>query len=210
MNGHDYLSALQTAYRQTGQAETWNEMMRLSHGISEAEKQALYAEYPLFPESLMQMLERIDGTYYRAYPDGEVTEYFFGSDVDDGTYPYYLYSFQDIMEHKNCAAFFADLFYDFFVEPDADYGIYVDDRIRNDPEHLKWLRFSDCMNNGGTSSLYIDFTPSEKGTPGQIVRFLHDPDELRVIAESFDAFLDMLVRNGMRFLQAEEDEAEED
>lgn len=41
------------------------------------------------------------------------------------------------------------------------------------------------MNNGGTSKLFIDLTPSETGKKGQIVRYLHDPDELKVIADSF-------------------------
>ena len=58
--------------------------------------------------------------------------------------------------------------------------------------------------NGGTSALYIDFTPSEKGTCGQIVRYLHDPDEIEVIADSFDAFLDMIVESGMIFLDPDD------
>lgn len=57
------------------------------------------------------------------------------------------------------------------------------------------------MNNGGTSSLYIDFAPSESGKKGQIVRYLHDPDELKVIADSFDEFLDMLMERDFAFIQ---------
>ena len=48
--------------------------------------------------------------------------------------------------------------------------------------------------------VFVDFTPSDKGTFGQIIRFLHDPDELKVIADSFEEFLDMLVENGMKFI----------
>lgn len=59
------------------------------------------------------------------------------------------------------------------------------------------------MNNGGTSSLFIDFTPSEKGVRGQVIRFLHDPDELKVIADSFDEFLEMLIADKFKFIQAE-------
>ena len=81
---------------------------------------------------------------------------------------------------------------------------HADDRILNDPANLKWLCFSDCMNNGGTSSLYIDFTPSDKGKFGQIIRFLHDPDELKVIADNFEEFLDMLVENGLKFISPDD------
>ena len=80
----------------------------------------------------------------------------------------------------------------------------MDERIQTDTSKLKWLNFSDCMNNGGTSSLYIDFTPSEKGIKGQVIRFLHDPDELQVIADSFDEFLDMLIENDFKFIHEDD------
>ena len=79
----------------------------------------------------------------------------------------------------------------------------IDDRLTDDVDNIRWLCFSDCMNNGGTSSLFVDFTPSEKGKVGQIVRFLHDPDQIAVIADSFDEFLEMLVNSGMRFIDKE-------
>jgi len=56
------------------------------------------------------------------------------------------------------------------------------------------------MNNGGTSQLFIDFSPSEKGVKGQIVRFLHDPDEIGVIADSFDEYLEELIESGLDFI----------
>ena len=76
----------------------------------------------------------------------------------------------------------------------------MDDKITNVSETAKWLNFSDCMNNGGTSSLYIDFTPSGSGKNGQIVRYLHDPDEFAVIADSFDDYLNMLMDHGYDFI----------
>ena len=65
---------------------------------------------------------------------------------------------------------------------------------------MKWLHFSDCMNNAGTSQLFIDFSPSEKGVKGQIVRFLHDPDEIGVVADSFDEYLEELIESGLDFI----------
>lgn len=56
------------------------------------------------------------------------------------------------------------------------------------------------MNNGGSSQLFIDFSPSEKGVKGQIIRFLHDPDEMKVIANSFDEYLQMLIDNEYAFI----------
>ena len=76
----------------------------------------------------------------------------------------------------------------------------MDDKITNETETIKWLHFSDCMNNGGTSQLFIDFSPSAKGKKGQVVRFLHDPDEFKVIADSFDDYLKKLMDNGYDFI----------
>ena len=56
------------------------------------------------------------------------------------------------------------------------------------------------MNNGGTSQLFIDFLPSEKGVKGQIVRYLHDPDEIEVIADSFDEYLEKLMEHDLDFI----------
>ena len=65
---------------------------------------------------------------------------------------------------------------------------------------IKCAGFSDCMNNGGTSKLFIDFSPSSKGVKGQVVRYLHDPDKITVIADSFDEYLQMLMDNGYNFI----------
>ena len=59
------------------------------------------------------------------------------------------------------------------------------------------------MNNGGTSQLFIDFSPSDKGVQGQVVRFLHDPDEFSVIADSFEEYLTMLMDDGYDFINEE-------
>lgn len=80
----------------------------------------------------------------------------------------------------------------------------MDERILTDADKLNWINFADCMNNGGTSALYIDLMPSEKGKKRQIIRYLHDPDELMVIADSFEEFLNMLVKNRMKFIHEDD------
>lgn len=59
------------------------------------------------------------------------------------------------------------------------------------------------MSNSGASQLFLNFTPSESGKPGQVVRFLHDPDELAVIVDSFDDYLSMLMENDYDFINAD-------
>ena len=202
MNADEYIKALEKAYYDNDLAEEWDTLMNAAVGITEEQKRQLYAVFPEFPKTLMDILERIDGTYYRNYGGYESTDYFFGSDVDNGEYPYHLPSFEDIMKDKDNAKNLSDLLYDYYGCPE-DKALYVDDRLTDDVDNIRWLCFSDCMNNGGTSSLFVDFTPSEKGKVGQIVRFLHDPDQIAVIADSFDEFLEKLVNSGMRFIDKE-------
>jgi hypothetical protein len=44
----------------------------------------------------------------------------------------------------------------------------------------------------------------DRGTAGQIVRFLHDPDSFRVIADSFENYLQKLIDENFSFLAQEE------
>ena len=104
MDGNTYIKLLQEAYVRNGLEKNWNHLIDISHGISQKEKQDLYDEYPNIPKALTEILEKIDGTYWREYKGEKVTYYFFGSDVSDGEYPYYLYSFKDIMKAKYSVA----------------------------------------------------------------------------------------------------------
>lgn len=108
---------------------------------------------------------------------------------------YYLLSSQQILENQD------DALYNYQDYLDGEYdGVGIDQKILKHAKDLNWLHFSDCTNNGGTSQLYIDYSPSEKGIKGQIVRFLHDPNELEVIADSFEDYLQMLIDNEFHFI----------
>lgn len=121
--------------------------------------------------------------------------YFFNSDIEDGRYPYYLLSSNQILDTKD-----EYLDYDYLINREFE-DIYVDDRITNDINDVKWLHFADCMNNGGSSQLFIDFSPSETGEIGQIIRIMLDTDDARVINDDFDSFLDSIIDNNFKFLK---------
>ena len=144
----------------------------------------------------MRLLEIVDGTYYRKYGEEKVTLFFLGSDMEE--YPYYLLSTQQIMDTKDDFVEWGD----YLINREYD-DIPVDEGICDDLDNLCWLHFSDCMNNGGTSQLFIDFSPSGKGKKGQILRYLHDPDELVIVADSFDEYLQMLMDEEYDFITEE-------
>ena len=183
-----YLEGLKAAYIDNGGEEAWQKLMDTAHGATEADLQSLRNCYPQVPESLLDLLCHIDGTYWREYEKGTICDLILGADEAMGGYPYYLLSAEQIVETQNESFdFYADYINRKYEE------VPIDDRITSDASQLNWLHFSDCMNNGGPSQLFIDFSPSATGKVGQVVRFVHDPDAMDVIANSFDDYLKMLM-----------------
>jgi len=190
----NYINGLKKAYYDKNGKEIWDHFENIKNGVSKKDITQLKKVFPSIPDSLVNLLEYVDGTYYREYREEEITFYFLGSDING--YPYYLLSAKEINENKKNTKYWMDM-----IEEMRDYdNSTVDDKIAEKPNEIKWLHFSDCMNNGGTSTLYIDFSPSSKGNVGQIVRYLHDPDELKVIAGSFDDYLKMLIDDKYTFI----------
>lgn len=192
-----YIDGLKKAYYENGKKKQWNDFEKIVHGASEEDIEKLRTLYPNIPDSLFQLLKIVDGTYWREYAGEEVTFYLLGSDVEE--YPYYLLSVEQMMQKEDL-----DWLTDYINREFGD-EIKIDEKITDNANEMYWLHFSDCMNNGGTSQLFIDFSPSSKGIKGQIVRYLHDPDEIVVIADSFDDYLQMLIDTGYDFITDEEE-----
>lgn len=188
-----YMTGLRSAYFQNNGKEEWESFEQVIHGAKKEDINKLKRIYSDIPNTLINLLEYVDGTYWRKYGKEEITFFILGSDMHE--YPYYLLSSKEIIENQNQAR----EYYSDYIERKYD-GVEIDDKITDKAESIKWLHFSDCMNNGGTSQLFIDFSPSEQGIKGQVVRFLHDPDEFKVIANSFDEYLNMLVNKDFDFI----------
>ena len=180
-----YIAGLKNAYISNGAKQEWEDFEKVIHGASKENIEKLRTMYPDIPESLIKLLEFVDGTYWRKYAGEEIAFYFLGSDVE--CYPYYLLSSEEMMESE-CPGWLKE-----YINREYEDVVDIDDKIIDNADKMNWLHFSDCMNNGGTSQLFIDFSPSDEGVKGQIVRFLHDPDEIAVIADSFDEYLQMLI-----------------
>lgn len=195
-----YWDGLAAAYRRENCGELWAHFASIVHGASEVDLGALACLYPDVPESLLELLRLADGTYWREYQGEKVGFYLLGSDIEE--YPYYLLSARQMIETKDEFKKWGG----YLIRRESD-NVRVDEEVCGDMEKLDLLHFSDCMNNGGTSQLFIDFSPSAKGKRGQVLRFVHDPDELSVIADSFDEYLQGLMEYGYDFIN--EDTMEE-
>lgn len=208
-----YLSELERSLGENGGDEAAEMLadLRAVPGASDEALSSVLGRHRGCPAELLALLGAVDGTYGGEHGGSRRLAYVLSSDVGDGEYPYYLLSCEQILASGRRA--------DLDVESIADaYGAeweewlpsgraavapgegYMDDRI--DP-HLpvgRRLHFADCMNNGGTSRLYLDFDPIGDGAPGQVVRFLHDPDSYAVIADSFADYLALGLRRGFAFV----------
>lgn len=185
----EYFEGLKKAYEERCGGKL-TEFMSVAHGASGEDISLLQEKFPYAPESLTWLLKRVDGTYWREYAGKKRCLYFLGSKLEK--YPYYLLSAQQMTKTAGIPAGIDEII-------DGEFGDR-DERLVNDSRKGKWLHFSDCMNNGGTSQLFIDFSPSDSGKYGQIVMYVHNPDEVSVIADSFDEYLKMLMDYGFDFI----------
>ncbi|KOS64432.1 SMI1/KNR4 family protein [Lysinibacillus agricola] len=178
------------------------EQLQLQHaiGATESQIQTLFDAFPKCPELLINLLKDVNGTYYCKHGEETICVLVLGSDLDE--YPYYLKSVEQIIADAQVtdSESIHERYEDFLdcVEVDARINMHVPLKER--------LCFSDCMNNGGTSSLYIDFNPNEGGQVGQVIRYVHDPDSYEVIAPSFEAYLQQLIDGEYEFTAFYEEE----
>lgn len=190
-----YILGLKAAYINRGGEVEWEIFEKVVEGASEENIHRIKDLYPDVPDSLIELLSYIDGTYFRKYKDEKICLYLLGSRLNE--YPYYLLSSEEIVANENLAS---DYYSDYVNREFDPSDIPVDDRIIDDASKMRWLHFSDCMNNGGTSQLFIDFSPSPSGKIGQIVMTLHDSDCIEVIADSFDEYLEKLMNRDFDFI----------
>lgn len=183
-----YIKGLEQAYLSRGDEKKWREFVSVKEGASEENLTKIKELFPEVPKSLLEILQYADGTFHRVYSDTTIRLYFFGSTLEE--YPYYLLSSEKIIANQSLAQKRYSDYINREFDPD---DIPIDDRIVDDANKLKWLHFSNCMNNGGSSQLFIDFSPSASGTIGQIVMFVHDSDRIEVIADSFDEYLEKMI-----------------
>jgi len=60
-----YLSGLKKAYYSNGGEETWDHFERIKHGASKIDLAKLQEAFPAIPQGLVDLLEYVDGTYWR-------------------------------------------------------------------------------------------------------------------------------------------------
>ena len=85
-----YIDGLKRAYYENDGKEIWDAFEKAFHGADKENIDELRRQYPAIPESLLELLQIIDGTYWREYAGEKFGIYLLGSDIEG--YPYYLLS----------------------------------------------------------------------------------------------------------------------
>ena len=155
--------------------------------------------YPDCPESLLELCGLKKGTYHEKINGVYILIPVLNSDVEEGEYPYYLKSCTQILEEREKVYNKQSIEKVYGKEWIEGNSSDFDERIKINIPQNKWLNFADCINNGGTSCLFIDFDPGKNGIKGQIIRYLHDPDSYAVIADSFDEYLENIIEEEYPF-----------
>lgn len=175
------------------------QQLQKANGATDAQIESLLEIFPQSPQSFIELLQDVNGTYHCKHGQENISVLVLGSDLGD--YPYYLKAVEQILaDAQNQRETIFERYQDFLEYVD------IDKRINMHVPLNERLCFADCMNNGGTSSLYLDFSPAEGGKMGQVVRYVHDPDSFEVIASSFDEYLQQLVEGEYEFTALYEEE----
>ncbi|MCL2636887.1 MAG: SMI1/KNR4 family protein [Oscillospiraceae bacterium] len=182
-----YLIGLKQAYIEVGGSEIWERLEKVKHGASAEDIQKLKEQYPEIPASLLDLLDFADGTHWRAYGDEKVNMRVLGT-ADSQEFGYHLLSVRQMLENQNLVKKH-EIYWKSIDRRYDESDVKVDDRIISDSSSVSWLHFADI----DYSQLFVDFTPSAKGKAGQIVKYIHDPDEFTVVADSFDDYLQILI-----------------
>ncbi|WP_440113939.1 SMI1/KNR4 family protein [Paenibacillus sp. QZ-Y1] len=101
--------------------------------------------------------------------------------------PFYLLSLEKIQKEQSMVV---ESKLDSFT---AEEMKQLDPRIKPYLFQKKWITFG--MLGGGSLYLMFDFDPTEQGTYGQIIMYVHDPDFIYYVAGTFTELLEQSNRN---------------
>lgn len=104
--------------------------------------------------------------------------------------PFYVLSIDEIIEEKDNYYNDDELMSDYY---DEDEIAELDERIKPYLRNKNWIPFAVLA--GGSLYLLLDYDPTDKGTTGQIISYIHDPDFIYYVAANFEELLEKSNKN---------------
>lgn len=118
--------------------------------------------------------------FHILYPDFE------GEHIE----PFYLLSIDEIIEEKDNYYNDDELMSDYYDEDEIS---ELDERIKPYLRNKNWIPFAALA--GGSLYLLLDYDPTAKGSKGQIISYIHDPDFIYYVADNFEELLENSNKN---------------
>ncbi|MGG2027451.1 SMI1/KNR4 family protein [Gottfriedia sp. S16(2024)] len=154
------------------------ENFKLIKGVSNEELDKFEAKYGItLPKDFREFYQYKNGSGYHfhiLYPKCE----------NDNIEPFYLFSLDEIIDEKEAYFSENELMSDYYEEDEIN---NLDKRIKPYLKNKKWIPFATLA--GGDLYLILDFNPTNNGTEGQIISYIHDPDFVYFVADNFTNLL---------------------
>lgn len=127
------------------------------------------------------------------YKDGSEWFYlFFPDDKYDREFKYRLLSLAEIEKEKEYFQNEDALLEEFYSDDDDFIKRMEDSRVKPYLFNKSWIPFAKA---DGDISLMMDFAPDEDGAYGQIICYIHDPDEIAYVAKTITEIIDDTLLN---------------
>lgn len=134
---------------------------------------------------------------YRYKNGSDLFYLFFPNDKLDREFKFRLMSLEDIIDAKESLQDRDMLISEYYAKDEDEYTNKLiermhDDRVKPYLFNKKWIPFAQA---DGDINLMLDFDPGEDGESGQIICFIHDPDEITYVAKSLAEIIDDSILN---------------
>lgn len=134
---------------------------------------------------------------YRYKNGSELFYILFPNDKLDREFKFRLLSLEDIINGKELFQDRDILISEYYDKDEDEYTNKLiermqDSRIKPYLFNKRWIPFAET---DGDISLMLDFDPGKDGASGQIICFIHDPDEIAYVAKSLTEIIDDSIRN---------------
>lgn len=175
--------------------------------IDDPAEDGIYDDYLLVGGATDEQIEKLEAKFdvrmpedvkelYR-YKNGSKGFYLlFPNDKYDRMFPYRLLSLAEIEETKGYFQNKDVMLTEVYSADDDDERALLkrmeDHRVRPYLFHRKWIPFAEAP---GGVRLLLDFDPDEEGTYGQILCYIHDPDEIAYAAKTITEMMDDTIGN---------------
>ena len=141
------------------------------------------------PEDMKELYRYKNGSnlFYLLFPNDKL----------DREFKFRLMSLEDIIEAKESFQDRDMLISEYYDKDEDEYTNKLiermqDSRVKPYLFNKRWIPFAEA---DGDINLMLDFDPGKDGISGQIICFIHDPDEITYVARSLTEIIDDSILN---------------